>query len=156
MERELLLQELGKVPPIDEFHGDVVSTVFGGAEIDDVDGVGMLEAAGRPRLTVKPLRKGHIAGKMRMEHLDADDLTQGYLLRPVDAAHGALAHQLLDQELLRDGTTYQTLFLSVLCGDSFATVRAKPGGVGDVGKTFGTTLHEVAIRQLTRTSYKPI
>ncbi len=84
-------------------HGDVHGAVFGLAEVEHADGVGVVQAAGGLGLALEAGDGALVAEEGLAQHLEHDRLVEVDLDGLVDLAHAALAEHLLDAVLVGDG-----------------------------------------------------
>ena len=83
-------------------HGDEEAAVGVVApEVEHVDDVGVVEAAGRLGLALEAAHQRGVFEQRRLEHLEADEPIEGEMAGAVDLAHAALADQLLQLEAAR-------------------------------------------------------
>ena len=100
-----LAQQRGEAAPLEELHDQVKALIVGElAKEEDAHEVGVLERRGDARFAVETAHRVRVLRQLRMEDLDGHVAAEGRLRRPVDRAHAALPHGLVDAELAeKDG-----------------------------------------------------
>ena len=96
-ERPFLVLDSREVTPAEELHDEVQLTVGRLAEVDDRDGVRMVQPAGGARLGDEAGGGVLLADQVRVDDLDRDGAREIRLFGPINAAHSADADQLHDQ-----------------------------------------------------------
>ena len=92
----LVGQQVVEVKSIHVLHGDEELAVLGHAEVEDVDGVGVVEAACGPGLALKARHRAGIREELLVQHLEHHGLVQHQLPGTVHPAHPTLADAALD------------------------------------------------------------
>ena len=92
----LAVDEQPELDALDVLHHEEERAVVGGAEVGDVDDVGVLDARGGARLAPETLDQIGRARVRRVQDLDRHALADLDVLGLVDAAHAAFAAQALD------------------------------------------------------------
>ena len=88
-ERALLVLDAREVLAAQELHDEIELAVLGLAEVDDGDGVRMIEPARRARLGDEARGRVLFTDEVRVDDLDRDGSAEVRLLGAVDAAHAA-------------------------------------------------------------------
>jgi hypothetical protein len=101
LEREILGDELQEVAAREVLHGEEERAVLGLPEVDDGDGVRVVEARGGPGLAVEALHDRRVREERALEDLERDRPIQREVGGLVDLAHPAAAEELVDEVLLR-------------------------------------------------------
>ena len=83
-------------------HDDVRRAVGLVTEVEDGDGIRVIEAARSLRLAKEPLQRARVRAHVGVEHLDGDDLVDGPLRSSVHPAHGPGSEEPIDDVLPRD------------------------------------------------------
>ncbi len=102
-ERGIILDDRQEIVSVEELHRDEEGSVGRLAEVDDVQGVGVAQAARCTGLAVEALLDLRVVGQVLVEHLDGDVLFERQLSGFVDAAHRPFSEELHDLEFVGDG-----------------------------------------------------
>ena len=100
-ERPFLVLDAREVLAAQELHDEVELAVLRLAEVDDADGVRVIEPARRARLGDEARRRVLFADEVRVDDLDRDRAPEVRLLGAVDAAHPADADEIEDHVAAR-------------------------------------------------------
>ena len=95
--------------PLQEFHHHVDQALFGIAEIDDADDIGMVELAEQPRLAKEAPDHFRCRLEFGQQNLDRDRTAQADLRNPVYRTHAARADLLFDPVGVLEHLTDQSI-----------------------------------------------
>ncbi len=103
-----------QAPAVEVLHRDVEQAVGLGAEVEDLDRVGVIQARRGLRLPVESSGEGGVVGVLAVHHLDGDGLLEGDLSRPEDGAHRAAADEVLDHVFAGDRSPDEEVVVGLL------------------------------------------
>jgi hypothetical protein len=116
-ERPVFLDDIEEVAPRQKLHRDVEQAVGLHAVIEHAQRVRVIEARGRQRFAMEPLREGRARCRVRIHHFDCDVFVERDVVRPIDRTHRAGADQRVDAELAGNCSSNQS-FLGRIHGRS--------------------------------------
>lgn len=107
----MFADQFGEVDACDELHRDVEGAGIGGAEVEDLDAIGVVETAGGFSFALETASDPGIFHEVLVEEFDSDFAVDRFLDRPIDTAHRALADEFFDPEFSDDQGVEKGIFL---------------------------------------------
>ncbi len=105
IQRTLLVDDVGQVSSLEQFHDEVELVALGPSEVEHRDDVRVRHPAGGLRLLHEPLDDDLVVGVAGTQELDRDFAVHRVLQRAVHAAHAALAEDGRQRVLAVDDTS---------------------------------------------------